>query len=116
MPNPISSPPLKVKTTNRRRVWSDFHDLGKETWAICASAFLADIVLGAMSATFSIHAKVSGLDPVSIGTLAAAGGFVALGVTIPVGVLSDRIGRKRVIGTGHAFFTFEVDPQNRTRS
>jgi len=108
MPNAHPSSPVHTKEPGRRRVWSDFRELGKETWAICASAFLADIVLGAMSATFSIHAHASGLDPVSIGTLASAGGLVSLSVTIPVGLLSDRIGRKRVIGAGHTLFALSM--------
>jgi MFS family permease len=108
MSNSHLNSPVHAKESGRRRIWSDIRGLGKETWAICVSAFLADIVLGSMSATFSIHAHVSGLDPVSIGTLAAAGGFVSLGVTIPVGVLSDRVGRKRVIGAGHTFFALSM--------
>jgi MFS family permease len=61
-----------------------------------------------MTSTFSIHAKASELAPVAIGSLVAVAGFVQLGATIPVGLLSDRVGRKRVIGAGHAFFALST--------
>jgi MFS family permease len=95
-------------TAVQPRFVSDLRELGHETWSICASAFMADIALGAMTSTFSVHAKACGLDPVSIGTLVSAGGLVQLGATVPVGLLSDRVGRKRVIGAGHGFFAVSM--------
>jgi len=61
-----------------------------------------------MTATFSVHARVSGLDPLAIGTLTGAAGLLQIGAAIPIGLLSDRIGRRRLIFAGHAAFAVSM--------
>ncbi len=75
-----------------------------EVIAICAVAFLADIMSGILGATFSLYAEELGASVVFIGLLTSLTGFTALVTSIPIGVLSDRIGRTRVLTFGLSSF------------
>lgn len=74
--------------------------LGSEITALCLVVFLADVVGGIISPTFSLYAKSLGLSLALIGLLSTAGGFTQLLTSLPFGILSDRIGRPRLLRTG----------------
>lgn len=72
--------------------------------AICAVAFLADIMSGILGATFSLFAEDLGASVFFIGVLTSITGLTALVSSIPIGVMSDRIGRLRVLTFGLSCF------------
>jgi MFS family permease len=82
--------------------------LRREVIAVCAVAFLADIVAGILNATFSLYAAGLGASVVFIGLLTSLSGGAALLASIPVGILSDRIGRRRVLVAGMACFALAM--------
>ena len=67
---------------------------------ICLVIALACIVTGISAPTFPLHARALRLDLATIGRLPASSGFVSLCLALPIGLLSDRIGRRRVIVGG----------------
>jgi MFS family permease len=67
---------------------------------ICLVIALACIVTGISAPTFPLHARSLRLDLATIGRLPASSGFVSLCLALPIGLLSDRIGRRRVIVGG----------------
>lgn len=88
-----------VATTAPRRV-----RVPAEVAAICLVIVLADIVVGIVAPTFPLHAQGLGLGPETIGWLKSLSGLVSLLLALPIGLLSDRIGRRRVIIAGMGFF------------
>jgi len=68
--------------------------------AICVVLFLADILAGIVGATFSLYAEDLGASVFFIGVLTSLTGLTALLGSIPLGILSDRIGRARVLLLG----------------
>lgn len=82
--------------------------LRTEVVAICLVAFLADIMSGVLSASFSLHAEDLGASVAFVGALTAMTGLVALVLAIPVGVLSDALGRRRVLIGGMSLFTLSL--------
>jgi MFS family permease len=78
--------------------------LRREVIAVCAVAFMADIVAGILNATFSLYAASLGASVVFIGMLTSLSGVTSLLTSIPVGILSDRVGRTRVLFFGMASF------------
>jgi MFS transporter, DHA1 family, multidrug resistance protein len=74
--------------------------VGSEITALCLVVFLADVVGGIISPTFSLYAKSLGLSLALIGLLSTVGGFTQLLTSLPFGILSDRIGRPRLLRTG----------------
>ena len=74
--------------------------LGSEIAALCLVVFLADVVGGIISPTFSLYAKSLGLSLALIGLLSTVGGFTQLLTSLPFGILSDRIGRPRLLRAG----------------
>ena len=79
--------------------------LRTEVVALCLVAFLADIMSGVLSASFSLHAEDLGASVAFVGVLTAITGLIALALAIPVGVLSDALGRRRVLIGGMSLFT-----------
>lgn len=73
-------------------------------WAICLVIVLADIVAGIIAPTFPLHARRLGLDLETIGRLTALSGLASLCLALPIGLLSDRIGRRPVIAGGMVAF------------
>jgi MFS family permease len=78
--------------------------LRKEVIALCAVAFMADIVAGILNATFSLYAASLGASVLFIGLLTSLSGVTSLLTSIPAGILSDRVGRSRVLFFGMASF------------
>lgn len=75
-----------------------------EVASICLVVVLADIIFGISAPTFSLHARSLGLDLETIGWLRASGGVISLCLALPIGLLSDRIGRRRVVLGGLCAF------------
>lgn len=82
-----------VPLVRRRRIPADVA-------LICLVIVLASIVTGISAPTFPLHARSLHLDLATIGRLPASSGLVSLCLALPIGLLSDRIGRRRVIVGG----------------
>jgi len=80
------------------------HDLGRQVLPLCLVIFLVDTVSGIYVASFAVYARSAGMSLVTIGVLNTIVGILKLGVTMPLGMLSDRIGRPGIIMTGSAAF------------
>lgn len=78
--------------------------LRKDFLSICAVVFCADLVAGVVSPTFSIYANSLGASLTLIGVLSSAIGVTQLLSAMPIGMQSDRIGRKRLIILGSLCF------------
>ncbi len=72
--------------------------------ALCLVIVLADIVAGIVIPTFSLHATNLGIGLGALGALNALTGIVQLIVSVPLGILSDRIGRPTLLVGGMALF------------
>lgn len=72
---------------------------------LCLTIFLVDVLAGIVSATFSLFAKDLGATVFIVGLLTSLSGLTALVSSIPIGSLSDRIGRARVLFGGITAFT-----------
>lgn len=72
--------------------------------ALCLVVVLADIIFGIVAPTFSLHAKGLGIGLGALGVLNALSGIVQLCIAVPMGVLSDRVGRPALIIAGMVFF------------
>ena len=74
--------------------------LRKEILAVCAVVFLADTVAGTLLATFSLYAASLGASVALVGLLTSLTGLTSLVSSLPVGIVSDRVGRTRVLCLG----------------
>ena len=68
-----------------------------QVFALCLVIFIADIVAGIIIPTFSLFARDIGISLAILGAVNTLGGATQLVTSIPLGVLSDRFGRKRVV-------------------
>ena len=75
-----------------------------EILAICAVVFMADVQMGIVASTFSLYAGSLGATPALIGALTGFTSLIAMGAALPIGVLSDRRGRRNVIAAGMLCF------------
>ncbi len=80
----------------------------REVIAICGVVFMADVVMGILSATFSLYAASLGASLVLIGLLGSVSGATSLVASVPVGIISDRIGRIPVLFCGLASFALAM--------
>jgi len=78
--------------------------LRREVLAIYVMIFMADIVIGILASTFSLYASGLGASLALIGALGSASGLTQLFSTMPIGMLSDHTGRKRVLILGMLCF------------
>lgn len=74
--------------------------LRREVLAVCAVAFLADVVAGIIIPSFSLYARSLGASLVLVGALTTLSGLTQLLGSFPIGLLSDRVGRRRVLVGG----------------
>lgn len=79
-----------------------------EILAICAVIFCADIMSGIVSPTFSLYARQLGASLTLVGILSSAVGLTRLVVSMPLGYVSDRVGRKKVITLGMVSFALAL--------
>ncbi|MCW5879573.1 MAG: MFS transporter [Anaerolineae bacterium] len=82
---------------------------------LCAVVFAADVVLGMMSPTFSLFAQSLGASLALVGLLTSTAGLTQFFISVPLGALSDRHGRKTVLvlgllGFALAMLSFAVAP------
>ncbi|MBI5029055.1 MAG: MFS transporter [Chloroflexi bacterium] len=84
--------------SNLRGLWR------KEIIVLCSVVFLADVVAGIVSPTFSLYAKSLGVSVVVIGALGGVMGLTQILAAVPIGMISDTRGRKAVISAGMLFF------------
>nr|MBC7245992.1 MFS transporter [Chloroflexota bacterium] len=78
--------------------------LRSDVLTICLVIFCADIMSGVVSPTFSLYAKQLGASLTLIGILSSTVGITRLFVSMPLGFLSDRVGRKIVVTLGMISF------------
>src|SRR6478752_4520227 len=71
---------------------------------LCAVIFLADVVFGIVAPTFSLFAKDLGIAVALLGTINTLGSFTQLLISLPIGLLSDRLSRPRVITAGMVIY------------
>ena len=64
---------------------------------LCLVIFLADVVFGIVAPTFSLFAKNLGITVALIGTINTVGSFVQLLIALPIGLVSDRMSRPRIV-------------------
>lgn len=76
------------------------HDLGWQVIALCLVIFLTDLAYGFFVASFPVYARLHGMSLVTLGVVSTLAGVIQLGASIPLGLLSDRIGRPGLICAG----------------
>ncbi|MBI5876391.1 MAG: MFS transporter [Chloroflexi bacterium] len=76
--------------------------LRRDVLAICYLIFMADLVAGMLSSTFSLYAQSLGATFAVIGALSSVVGITQMFISVPIGLASDRSGRKRVLVLGMA--------------
>lgn len=81
---------------------------GGEVLALCAVIFLADMLAGIVLSSFSVYARSSGVSLATLGALNTGAGLVGLAAALPLGMLSDRVGRTRLILAGLLAFTLAM--------
>ena len=89
--------------------------LRREVLVVCAVAFLCDVMSGIIIPTFSLYAKSLGASLVLVGALTTLSALIQLVISVPVGLLSDRVGRRKVLllglgSFGAAMVLFAVAP------
>lgn len=67
---------------------------------LCIVIFLADVVFGIVAPTFSLFAKNLGVTVALIGTINTIGSFAQLLTALPIGLVSDRMSRPRIVTAG----------------
>lgn len=78
--------------------------LPAEVFTLCAVILLADIVAGIFLPTFSLYARDLGVSLALLGTLNTVGGLTQLVGSLPLGMVSDVVGRTRVLTAGMLAF------------
>ncbi len=82
--------------------------INRDVFALCLVIFLADVTSGIVSPTFSLFAQSIGVSLAVLGVLTTVGGLTQMLTSLPLGVLSDRIGRPRVVVGGLAAFSLSL--------
>jgi len=80
-------------------------NLTREIAELCVVIFIADVVSGILSPTFSLFAENLGISLALLGIIITAGGLIQLIIALPFGVLSDRIGRPTMFVGGNIAFS-----------
>ncbi|PSR21858.1 MAG: MFS transporter [Sulfobacillus acidophilus] len=93
-----------------RRGWAS---LGRVAQQLIMARFLRSVAQGALAVDFTLYLKVRGWSASEVGLLLMAGGLSGAGLSLLVGVISDRVGRRvflliyevgLIIGTGLIVF------------
>ncbi|MFN8443154.1 MAG: MFS transporter [Caldilineaceae bacterium] len=79
-----------------------------EILAICAVVFLADVTMGFIVPTLSLYAQSLGASLALIGAISGSVNVVSTLVAVPIGLLSDQQGRRRVISVGMFCFALSA--------
>jgi MFS family permease len=89
-----------------RRGWAS---LGRVAQQLIMARFLRSVAQGALAVDFTLYLKVRGWSASEVGLLLMAGGLSGAGLSLLVGIVSDRVGRRvflliyevgLIIGTG----------------
>lgn len=72
----------------------------KEVLALCSMIFMANIYSGITFPSLSLYAQSLGASLTLIGALSGVGGLARILFSVPVGMISDSIGRKTVLSAG----------------
>lgn len=72
----------------------------KELVSVFIMIFIADVVVGVFSPTFSLYATSLGASLTLVGLLSSVAGLTRIVSSVPIGMLSDAKGRKGVLVTG----------------
>lgn len=83
-------------------------ELDSQVIALCGVIFLADLVYGFFVSSFSIYARLAGMSLVLLGAVSTLAGVIQLGAALPVGLLSDRLGRPYLIMAGVVALIFSM--------
>ncbi len=83
-----------------RQATMALRDLGGQVFALCLVIFLTDLSYGFFVASFPVYARINGMSLVTLGLVSTFAGIIQLGASIPLGLLSDRIGRPGLICAG----------------
>jgi MFS family permease len=78
--------------------------LRRELFALFWVIFVADVVVGYLLPVFPLRAREIGASLLLIGGLAAFNGATQVAASVPVGMISDRHGRRRLIAFGSLCF------------
>lgn len=78
--------------------------LNREVGGLCVIVFIADIVSGILSPTFSLFAQGLGISLGLLGLIMTVAGLSQLLFSLPIGILSDRAGRRRIVILGLSAF------------
>ena len=74
--------------------------LGDQVIPLCLVIFLTDLVYGFFVSSFSVYARLAGVSLLLLGAVNTIAGVIQLSSALPAGLLSDRIGRPRLIMAG----------------
>ena len=80
------------------------HLLRREMFALLWVIFIADVVVGYLLPVFPLRAQEIGASLLLIGSLAAFNGATQVAASVPIGLISDRHGRRRLIAFGSLCF------------
>lgn len=83
-------------------------DARRAVMTLCLIVFLADVVFGIVAPTFSLFARDLGIAVALLGTINTLGSFTQLLIALPVGLLSDRVSRPRIITTGMLIYALAL--------
>lgn len=72
----------------------------KELASVFVMIFIADVVVGVFSPTFSLYATGLGASMTLVGVLSSVAGLTRILSSVPIGLLSDAKGRKGVLVSG----------------
>lgn len=75
----------------------------KELLSVFVMIFIADVVTGVFSPTFSLYAASLGASLTLVGLLSSTVGLTRILSSVPIGMISDSRGRKGVLVTGMGF-------------
>lgn len=82
--------------------------LPAEVFTLCLVILLADIVAGIFLPTFSLYARDLGVSLALLGILNTVGGLTQLAASLPLGIVSDVVGRTRVLTAGTLAFALAL--------
>lgn len=88
-----------------RKSAAALRDLGGQVMALVLVIFLADLVFGFFLSSFPVYARVAGMSLTLLGGVSTVSGLIQLGLALPIGLLSDRVGRSGLIAAGIATMT-----------
>ncbi|HQZ22649.1 MAG TPA: MFS transporter, partial [Thermoflexales bacterium] len=78
--------------------------LRRDIIAMCVAIFFADVMWSIIAPTFSLYATQLGASLDMVGILSSVSGLAQFIFAVPIGMMSDKLGRKSVIAFGFGLF------------